>query len=206
MQTKKEEIRQDIISSATHEFLKKGYQKSSLRTIAAKANTTLGNLYNYFPNKEAILDAVVTDIPEKVTWILDNHNNKSLYDDLLERYNREHRMNVRKIDRTNYHLYIDDLVKAYFPLDVLLSAPFLILLDGCEGTKYQAVRDTLITRFTNHVADHLGVGSQSALPRIIVTGFFSSLLLIAKSKKSMQEKMDELLQYVVAVSFGMPDL
>ena len=61
MQTKKEEIRQEILLAAENEFYKRGYRDASMRTIARKANTTLGNIYNYFENKEALLDAVIGD-------------------------------------------------------------------------------------------------------------------------------------------------
>ena len=48
MQTKKEDIEQRIIEVATDEFMKKGYENTSMRVIAYKANTSLGNIYHYF--------------------------------------------------------------------------------------------------------------------------------------------------------------
>ena len=44
MQTKKDEIRKTILEAAQKEFLIHGYEGASMRTIAKKANTTLGNI------------------------------------------------------------------------------------------------------------------------------------------------------------------
>ena len=206
MQTKKEEIRQDIIKSAAHEFRKKGYAGASLRTIAARANTTIGNLYNYFPGKRAILDAVLDGVPEQVETILDNHDDETIYRELLSEYNLKHQTKIKHIGPSNYHLFMDKLTERYFPLDVLLGDPFLILLDGCEGTPYQEIRDRCIARFTAHVATHLGAHAPKALPEIIAAGFLSSLSIIANSRKPMKEKMNHLKEYIAAVSFGMPNI
>jgi AcrR family transcriptional regulator len=62
MQIKKKEIRDEILAVAEKEFLKRGFKNSSIRTIATKSHTTLGNIYHYFENKEAILDGVIGDI------------------------------------------------------------------------------------------------------------------------------------------------
>ena len=46
VQVKKAEMRQTIIDVATDEFMKKGYENASLRVIAQKSHTTLGNIYH----------------------------------------------------------------------------------------------------------------------------------------------------------------
>lgn len=50
----KDELRQAILEAAKQEFLDKGYKGASMRSIAKKANMTVGNLYRYFKNKEEI--------------------------------------------------------------------------------------------------------------------------------------------------------
>ena len=52
MQIKKEEIRTTILNAAQQEFLIHGYEGSSLRVIAKKANTTIGNIYHYLITKK----------------------------------------------------------------------------------------------------------------------------------------------------------
>ncbi len=54
MQTQKEYIQNAILFAAKQEFIEKGYAKASLRSIAARADVTLSNIYNYFKDKDAI--------------------------------------------------------------------------------------------------------------------------------------------------------
>ena len=53
-QTLKEEVKSRIIEAAKAEFYDKGYEKASMRTIAKRAEMTVGNIYRYFENKEAV--------------------------------------------------------------------------------------------------------------------------------------------------------
>ena len=53
-QTLKDDVREKIIESAKEEFLKYGYEDSSMRRIASNSDMTVGNLYRYFQNKEAL--------------------------------------------------------------------------------------------------------------------------------------------------------
>lgn len=65
-----------IRNVAKAEFLERGYQSASLRTIAARAGVTTGALYGYFKNKEELFDALVG---EAYHHILD------LYREILDR-------------------------------------------------------------------------------------------------------------------------
>lgn len=58
MQIKKEELEQKIILAARQEFLVKGFEKASMRSIASAARTTKGNLYNYFSGKDHLFQLV----------------------------------------------------------------------------------------------------------------------------------------------------
>lgn len=59
MQVKKQEVRNRILKVAEEEFLELGYEKTSLRTIAQKAQMTKGGIYTYFKNKDALFCALV---------------------------------------------------------------------------------------------------------------------------------------------------
>ena len=77
MQTKKEDIEQRIIEVATDEFMKKGYKNTSMRVIAYKANTSLGNIYHYFKNKDLLLQAIILPTLENIEYMMDQHINNS---------------------------------------------------------------------------------------------------------------------------------
>ena len=59
MQTLKPEVRERIIKSARKNFAIHGYEKASTRMIAAGANMTVGNIYRYYKDKDALFYAVV---------------------------------------------------------------------------------------------------------------------------------------------------
>ena len=64
-----------ILESAASEFLKKGWAKSSMRTVAKLAGVTTGSLYFHFKNKAALFDALVKDVYDA---LLANH--RAMYD------------------------------------------------------------------------------------------------------------------------------
>lgn len=47
--------RQYLLETAVLVFLEKGYHQTGIRDIAERAGVSLGNLYNHFPSKEAVL-------------------------------------------------------------------------------------------------------------------------------------------------------
>lgn len=192
MQTKKEEIREEILAAANQEFLKKGFKSSSMRTIAKYSNTTLGNLYNYFASKEAILDAIVGSVPGQIDAILENHRNYKIEGD---------------INRDNYEEYMEELIPKFFPLDVLLDSSFIILMDRCEGTKYEPYKEKFVHMFAEHLGEHINKeGTETFLTLAMAHGFLSALLLIAKSKKGIEQRKLNLTKYITAMCFGIVDL
>ena len=50
-----------LLSAAREEFLKNGFEKSSLAVICKRAGVTTGALYNRFSGKEDLFSALVTD-------------------------------------------------------------------------------------------------------------------------------------------------
>lgn len=55
-----EDTLQKILNCGRDEFLQKGFEGSSLRSIAKAANVTTGAIYGYFPDKKALFDALVS--------------------------------------------------------------------------------------------------------------------------------------------------
>jgi len=192
MQIKKEEIRVEILAISEKEFLKRGYKNASMRTIATKSHTTLGNLYNYFENKEAILDAVVGDTPEQIYQLLKSHES--------ELSNIQSKAFIEE----NFDELVDAYMPKLFPLDILLSNSLMILMEGCEGTKYEPYRESFSNLFQIHLANHLNVQPDSFLARSIAHGFISSLLFIGKNKKSMETGKTDLIGYIKTMTLGMP--
>jgi len=64
-----------IEEAAKQLFIKQGFHATSTRNIAVRAGTSLGNLYNYYPTKEAILLSIISKyqkvIDERLKSIFD---------------------------------------------------------------------------------------------------------------------------------------
>lgn len=58
-QQKKEHVRQAILTAARRRFAEHGAKGSPLADIAADADTSIGNLYKYFADKDALFSAAV---------------------------------------------------------------------------------------------------------------------------------------------------
>ena len=56
---KKNDTYTEILKNAKTEFLQNGFEKASMRSIAAMTGITAGALYKHFPSKEAIFEALV---------------------------------------------------------------------------------------------------------------------------------------------------
>src|SRR6266498_3706351 len=48
-----------IEDAAKQLFIKQGFHATSMRDIAARAGTSLGNLYNYYRTKDGILESII---------------------------------------------------------------------------------------------------------------------------------------------------
>lgn len=152
MQTKKEEIKQTILACAKDEFMNRGYEDSSMRTIAKKANTSLGNIYHYFPNKKAILDELIRPTVQEVCGFI-----------------REHaKLDVSFLDMEQINEILEHVNFEEPQMKALLSKEFVIFMETSEP-EYVAVREETTQIFRQHIAQHMHFGDENNHFVIIVT-------------------------------------
>jgi len=75
-QTATAERRRHIVLSAAACFIERGFHQTSVRDIATKANISLGNLYNHFDSKAALIAEIASLEAEELGDIegdLENH-------------------------------------------------------------------------------------------------------------------------------------
>ncbi|MCM3171411.1 TetR/AcrR family transcriptional regulator [Paenibacillus sp. MER 99-2] len=58
---------QKLLSCAKSEFLEKGFLGASMRSIAQKASMTTGAIYRYFPDKNALFEALVKPTADEIS-------------------------------------------------------------------------------------------------------------------------------------------
>lgn len=142
MQVKKEDLRNDIIEAAKNEILDKGYDRASMRVIARIAHTTLGNVYNYFSNKEELLGAVLEPLFDSLDQLVKIHfeEEQSVYslNELEDAFNQ-----------------MDDFYRES-EFKYLMNERIIILFE-LKNTKYLEKRNYYILKFKEHMAWHLGI-------------------------------------------------
>ncbi len=60
-----------LLDTAAAVFVESGYEAATTNAIAARAGVSIGSLYQFFPNKEAILDALAERYIEETHALLD---------------------------------------------------------------------------------------------------------------------------------------
>ncbi|MEV0942065.1 TetR/AcrR family transcriptional regulator [Micromonospora wenchangensis] len=67
-QVRAELTRERILAAAAHVFSEYGYAAGTTNRIAERARVSIGSLYQYFPNKDAILAALLVRHIDRGTW------------------------------------------------------------------------------------------------------------------------------------------
>lgn len=192
MQRKKSEIENDIIEAATEEFFYHGYKDASLRTIARKANTSLGNLYHYFDSKAMILDAVLQDFPDKVLNFIVHHHDSAPFIPRNE-ITLDILFSLRE--------YIQLFTEQYFKM--LSDRRVVIVLQGCEGTKFEHYNTDIRDFLTKHFYEHFEESSSSAFPRILTDSIIDTIVNIVKKNSDAKIANQAILDYLDIIILGM---
>ncbi len=118
MQYLKREIREKILVAAVEEFKEQGYADASIRNIANNAEISLGNIYRYYTNKEALYFAVINPFMESLKQFVDNDfafENKSMKEisqmliAFIMQYNDE-LLIIRKGNTVHYEAFVNYII------------------------------------------------------------------------------------------------
>ncbi len=86
----KKKVREKIIESAFELFAQFGFHKTTIDMVASKANISKGLIYNYFENKEHLLEETIHfiffKIEEKFFSKLDLQNSDNIFKDIIDIY------------------------------------------------------------------------------------------------------------------------
>lgn len=67
------DTKERLLKAAKNEFLEKGYQDASLRSICKSAGVTTGALYFFFKDKDDLFESLVRDVSEGLLSMLKEH-------------------------------------------------------------------------------------------------------------------------------------
>jgi len=135
MQYQKDEVRKRIIEEALSEFNEKGYEGTSIRNIAKKSNTSVGNLYKYFKSKEELHENIVG----------------SIYDRFVDYIKQFHRVELNEKAEVIFYKLADEIMEIFNKNNVEIS----VLLNESKGTKYENCKNIFVDFITRIVTEKM---------------------------------------------------
>lgn len=196
MQRKKDEMEKSLLTAAHDEFLEQGFERASIRSIVKSANTTIGNFYNYYKNKEAIFCALVDEVYNGFIYVVRHHNDIG-----------EAEINLNDLDMHTLRQIIKMQLNNVLPK---LDSSFFLLIEKSAGTKYSHAKQELIDMLSEHFTYH--IDETNPKYRYPEMGKFLSLQLVEGALAILQDSIDyeqkliyltELMIYIITGMLGM---
>lgn len=137
MQVLKDDIRSRILDVARHQFEQKGYAKTSMREIATEAGVGVGNLYNYFTNKDELFREIVRPALQALEAMLQAHHGKCGEDIMVMKS----------------EAYLKECLDEYIALVDTHHRPMKTLLFRAQGSSLERFREEYTDRSTEVVKE-----------------------------------------------------
>ena len=128
------ETREKLIESAKAEFMEKGYNKASLRTICANAGVTTGALYFFFEDKADLFRAIVGNAVD------------GLFEIMLAHFDEDENV-VAEINADNTDDYIDDHSEVAQLLIHHIYKNYdsaILVLTKSQGSEYENIVERIV--------------------------------------------------------------
>ncbi len=135
MQVLKKDIRGRILAVARRRFKQKGYSKTSMREIAEEAGIGVGNIYNYFTNKDELFHEVVRPVLCALEAMLQEHHGIRGEDIMMMRSEK----------------YLKSCIDEYVTLITKYRELLEILLFRAQGSSLEHFRENYTDRSTELV-------------------------------------------------------
>lgn len=185
MQYLKGEIREKIVNAAIEEFKNYGYADAAIRNIANNAEISLGNIYRYFTNKEALYFAIVNPFMDAIDVFIEK---EILFQDrtmgevaeALINFVMTHAnelMTIRKGNTIHYQRFISHIVSAISAkiTDMLTNAFPQIDSKISNPDFSDAIAESFLTAMFKVLNSNATVEVQERNTREIITFFFGQL-------------------------------
>ncbi len=138
VQMLKDDIRNSIIEHAKEEFMDRGYARASMRSIASAAKITAGNIYRYFKDKDELLSSIVEPVYLVLVDFIKHHDDE-VYDG----------------DNKDIDEIFTEQIEVILSIVREMRRELMILMYGCDGSKYEKVKYEFVRFLGESVKDHL---------------------------------------------------
>lgn len=135
MQHLKDEVRNSIAEEALKEFMEKGYEGASIRSIAKKSNTSVGNIYKYFESKEDLYENLIG----------------AVYHRLMDYINQFDKVELNE----KAQLIFTELAQNIMEIFNESSTEISILLNESKGSKYENCKSIFVDFITRIVTESM---------------------------------------------------
>lgn len=170
--TRKQKTRALLLRAGKQEFLNKGYAKADLRSICRAAGVTTGAFYVSFPNKEALLAALVDPVIAEYQTLCRTVSQRE-----IEQPDTAEENEVQLIQFFAAH-----------------REEGLILLEKSAGSRYADFRSVVEAQmreaFRSYFARYLGEEPDPELIRILVAMRLQGYLELFKGDYSMETRTE----------------
>jgi len=160
----KKEKRNLFIISALSVFEEKGFNNTRIKDITERANTSVGNFYNYFNSKEDVIEVLISGLTELMI---------SKFRELFIYF---------KQNRIPPISAIKNLFRGYAKMFKEKKETFLIFFEQMGGMdqKYRTKRNEILDNFTNEVEKIISrlmeFGARDQNPKITARVWTSTVL------------------------------
>lgn len=114
-----------VMAAVKEEFLEKGFEAASVRSIAARAGMSAAGLYRHYPNKEAMFEDLVQPLIREMDEWMCRHKRKA--------YER-----VRQGEEGKQELFAESMTDLIRDVVYPQKEIFQVLLSGAFGSKYES--------------------------------------------------------------------
>ncbi|MDO4799200.1 MAG: helix-turn-helix domain-containing protein [Bacillota bacterium] len=166
-----EGVSERVLECAKEEFFAKGFQQTSIREIAKKADTSPRSIYTRFPNKEGLFDAIVTPYVDALV---------QMYVAYQTDFWANRRDMTDEIDLSTRHglIYVDMMDYIYDHREA-----FLLIMNSLDGSRLVMLVERLATTDLSFLHQHVSTKLQPVseamtahkMMRILSNSFYSAL-------------------------------
>ena len=165
-----------VLACAKVEFLDRGYQDASLRTIAQKAGTSTSSIYTRFGDKEGLFEAIVQPVVSGIMALICEVQETFHHFDRETQKQQVNQYSFSEMEKVLDYMY------AHFD-------EFRLLLDASHGTRFQNFVDELTqieVDYTYKFFEATGYSGMGDLPaekellHIVTTGYFEGVFEVIR--------------------------
>ncbi len=128
-----------LIDAAGREFLKNGFENSSVRTIAEKAQTSPRAIYTRFENKEALFEAVINPA----------------YSDFMELFKNDKIIYWENAEKGQLPQKTEEYYTKYLEFAYNHKKQFTLLLNCAKGSRFESFIENLVQMDLDYLYTHL---------------------------------------------------